>query len=222
MSLWSNLNGNLGKAPEQAAAVDMDKNRVKGPGNDLLVDPADLGKTSKKPVVLSAIAVSIALFFVFNIIMKMTAEDTSDAFAVTAMYNGEAIELYENSMKVSAYEDGEWIFRDAPSVSENLAEIAAQIPMVMWDESFEIVVPEEAKLKWFDLYDENFECVRRYAEAEEVSEFLADAEPATYYIVAGASWEGKYVLKSFTNENFSSEFVVAVEKGASVSNLLRE
>ena len=221
MSLWSSLNGNLGKAPEQAAAVDMDKNRIKGPGNDLLVDPTDLGKTSKKPVVLSAIAVSIVLFLTFNIIMKMTAEDTSDAFAVTAMYNGEAIELYENSMKVSAHEDGEWIFRDAPSVVENLAEIATQVPMIMWDESFELVVPEEAKLKWFDLYDETFECVRRYAEVKEVSEFLAGAEPATYYIVVGASWEGKYVLKSFTNESFSSEFVVAVMKGGSVINARR-
>ena len=42
MSLYSNLNGNLGKAPEQAAAVDMEKNRVNGPNDDLLVDPTDL------------------------------------------------------------------------------------------------------------------------------------------------------------------------------------
>ena len=50
MNLWSGLNGNLGKAPEQAAAVDMEKNRVKGSGSDLLVDPTDLGKTSKSLV----------------------------------------------------------------------------------------------------------------------------------------------------------------------------
>ena len=62
MSLYSNLNGNLGKAPEQAAAVDMEKNRVNGPNDDLLVDPTDLGKSSKKPVLLSVIAVGVVVF----------------------------------------------------------------------------------------------------------------------------------------------------------------
>ena len=72
MSLYSNLNGNLGKAPEQAAAVDMEKNRVNGPNDDLLVDPTDLGKSSEKPVLLSVIAVGVVAFLIFNIIMKMT------------------------------------------------------------------------------------------------------------------------------------------------------
>lgn len=39
-----------------------------------------------------------------------------------------------------------------------------------------------------------------------------EADTATYYVVAGANWKGKYVLKSFTNESFSSEFVTAVVK----------
>ena len=76
MSQWSSLNGNLGKAPEQTAAVDMEKDRVKGPGNDLLVDPTDLGKSSKKPILLSVIAVGVVVFLAFNIITKMTANDS--------------------------------------------------------------------------------------------------------------------------------------------------
>ena len=73
MNLWSSLNGNLGKAPEQAAAVDMDKNRVKGPSDDLLVDPTDLGKASKKSMVLPVIAAVIVGVFVFNVISKWMA-----------------------------------------------------------------------------------------------------------------------------------------------------
>ena len=84
--------------------------------------------------------------------------------------------------------------------------------MIVWDETFELVVPEGAKLKWFDIYDEALTSSRRFAEESEVREFLADAEPATYYVIAGASWEGKYVLRSFTYESFSSEFGVAVVK----------
>ena len=110
MSQWSSLNGNLGKAPEQAAAIDMEKNRVKGPDNDLLVDPIDLGKTSKKPGLLTAIAVGVVVFLAFNIITKMAENGNLDAFTVTATNNGATIELYENKMKVNAYENGEWIY----------------------------------------------------------------------------------------------------------------
>ncbi len=212
MSLYSNLNGNLGKVPEQAAAIDMEKNRVKGPGNDLLIDPTDLGKISKKPFLLSVIAVGVVVVLVFNIIMKMTANDSLEVFSITATSNGAAIELYENPMKVNAYENGEWIYEEGPSVTENLAEIVEQLPVVTWDESFEMNVPDGTKLKWFNLCDENLTCIRRFAEEEEVSEFLADAEADTYYVIAGASWEGKYVLRSFTNESFTSEFCATVMK----------
>lgn len=212
MSLYSNLNGNLGKAPEQAAAVDMEKNRVKGPGNDLLVDPTDLGKTSKKPILLSVIAVGVIVFLVFSIIIKLTANDALDVFTVTATNNGETIELYENKMKVNAYENGEWIYEEGPSVTENLAEIVEQLPIVTWDESFEINVPDGTKLKWFNIYDENLSCIRRFAEEGEVRAFFAGAEADTYYVIAGASWEGKYVLRSFTNESFTSEFCVTIVK----------
>lgn len=212
MSLYSNLNGNLGKAPEQVAAVDMEKNRVKGPGNDLLVDPIDLGKSSKKPILLSAIAVGVVAFLIFNIIMKMTANDSLEVFFITATSNGASIELYENHMKVNAYENGEWIYEEGPSVTENLATIVESFPVVIWDESFEMNVPDGTKLKWFNIYDENLSCIRRFAEEGEVKEFLADEEADTYYVVAGASWEGKYVLRSFTNESFTSEFCVTVVK----------
>ena len=212
MSLYSNLNGNLGKVPEQAAAIDMEKNRVKGPGNDLLIDPTDLGKISKKPFLLSVIAVGVVVVLVFNIIMKMTANDSLEVFSITATSNGAAIELYENPMKVNAYENGEWIYEEGPSVIENFAEIVEQLPVVTWDESFEMNVPDGTKLKWFNLCNENLTCIRRFAEEEEVSEFLADAEADTYYVIAGASWEGKYVLRSFTNESFTSEFCATVMK----------
>ena len=212
MSLYSNLNGNLGKAPEQTAAIDMEKNRVKGPDNDLLVDPTDLGTSSKKPILLSAIAVGVVVFLVFSIITKMTANDDFDAFTVTATNYGATIELYENEMKINAYENGEWIYEEGPSVTENLAAIVEALPVATWDETFEMTVPDGTKLKWFNIYDVNLSCIRRFAEEREVSEFLAGAEPATYYVVAGASWEGKYVLRSFTNESFSSEFCVTVVK----------
>ena len=212
MSQWSSLNGNLGKAPEQAAAIDMEKNRVKGPGNDLLVDPTDLGKSSKKPILLSAIAIGVVVVLVFNIIMKMTANDISDAFAVTAANNGTTIELYENQMKVNAYENGEWIYEDGSSVTENLAAIVEEFPVVTWDDSFELMVPDGTKLKWFDVYDENLTCIRRFATEGEVNEYLAEVEANTYYVIAGTSWEGKYVLRSFTNESFTSEFCVTVVK----------
>ena len=212
MSQWSGLNGNLGKAPEQVAAIDMEKNRVKGPGNDLLVDPTDLGKTSKKPILLSVIAVGVVVFLVFNIIMKMTANDSLEAFTVTATNNGTSIELYENQMKVNAYENGEWIYEEEPSVTENLAAIVEEFPIATWDKTFEVIVPDGTKLKWFDIYDEDLACIRRFATEGEVNEFLADAEANTYYVIAGASWEGEYVLKSFTNESFISEFCVAVVK----------
>ena len=97
-------------------------------------------------------------------------------------------------------------------MTENLAAIVEAFPVVIWDESFEMNVPDGTKLKWFDLYDENLTCIRRFAEEGEVSEFLADEEADTYYVVAGASWEGKYVLKSFTNESFTSEFCVTLVK----------
>ena len=148
MRQWSSLNGNLGKAPEQAAAVDMEKNRVKGPGNDLLVDPTDLGKSSKKPILLSVIAVGVVAFLIFNIIMKMTANDSLEVFSITATSNGATIELYENQMKVNAYENGEWIYEEGPSVTENLATIVESFPVVIWDESFEMNVPDGTKLKW--------------------------------------------------------------------------
>ena len=212
MSLYSNLNGNLGKAPEQVAAVDMEKNRVKGSDNDLLVDPTDLGKSYKKPILLSAIAVGVVAFLIFNIIMKMTANDNLEVFSITATSNGATIELYENQMKVNAYENGEWIYEEGPSVTDNLAEIVEQLPIVTWDDSFELMIPDGTKLKWFNIYDENFSCIRRFAEEGEVSEFLADEEADTYYVVAGASREGKYVLRSFTNESFTSEFCVTVVK----------
>ena len=212
MSQWSSLNGNLGKAPEQTAAVDMEKNRVKGPGNDLLVDPTDLGKSSKKPILLSVIAIGVVAFLIFNIIMKMTANDSLEVFSITATSNGATIELYENQMKVNAYENGEWIYEEGPSVTDNLAEIVEQLPIVTWDDSFELMIPDGTKLKWFNIYDENFSCIRRFAEDGEVSEFLADEEADTYYVIAGASWEGKYVLRSFTNESFTSEFCVTVVK----------
>ena len=83
----------------------------------------------------------------FNIIMKMIANDTSDAFAVTATNNGEELR-----------------------------------------------------------------CFRRAAEFKEINEGLAELAPDTYFLIAGASWDGKYVLRSFTNESFSSEFVVTVVK----------
>lgn len=212
MNLWSGLNGNLGKAPEQAAAVDMEKNRVKGPGSDLLVDPTDLGKTSKKPVLLTVIAVGVVLVLVFNIFMKMTANDTSDAFTVTAMSNGTVIELYENPLKVNACENGDWIYEEAQPVSGQLLEIKDQLPSVVWNETFDIVVPEDATMKWFHLLDEELRYVCQSAEMKEVNEILAELAPGTYFLVAGANWDGKYVLKSFTNESFSSEFVVAVVK----------
>lgn len=212
MNLWSSLNGNLGKAPEQVAAIDMEKNRIKGPGNDLLVDPTDLGKTSKKPVILSVVAVGVVACLAFNIIGKLSAEDMSDAFAVTAISENAVIELYENPLKVNAYEDGEWIHEEAPSVTGNLIEIADQFPVVVWNDTFDMVVPEEATGKWFSLYDEDLRSVCRSPEIKEIKETLAELAPATYYLVAGANWDGKYVLKSFTNESFSSEFVVAVVK----------
>ena len=212
MNLWSSLNGNLGKAPEQAATVDMEKNLVKGPGNDLLVDPTDLGKTSKKPVLLTVIVVGVVLVLVFNIFMKMTANDTSDAFTVTAMSNGTVIELYENPLKVNACENGDWIYEEAQPVSGQLLEIKDQLPSVVWNETFDIVVPEDATMKWFHLLDEELRYVCQSAEMKEVNEILAELAPGTYFLVAGANWDGKYVLKSFTNESFSSEFVVAVVK----------
>ena len=212
MSLYSNLNGNLGKAPEQAAAVDMEKNRVKGPGNDLLVDPTDLGKSSKKPILLSVIAVGVVAFLIFNIIMKMTANDSLEVFSITAISNGATIELYENQMKVNAYENGEWIYKDASAITGRLNELKDQFPVVVWNETFEMTVPEEATLKWFDLYDEELRCVRRVAEFDEINEGLAELAPDTYFLIAGASWEGKYVLSSFTNESFTSEFCVTVVK----------
>lgn len=212
MSLYSNLNGNLGKAPEQAAAVDMEKNRVNGPNDDLLVDPTDLGKSSKKPVLLSVIAVGVVAFLIFNIIMKMTANDSLEVFSITATSNGASIELYENQMKVNAYENGEWIYKDASAITGRLNELKDQFPVVVWNETFEMTVPEEATLKWFDLYDEELRCVRRAAEFDEINEGLAELAPDTYFLIAGASWEGKYVLRSFTNESFTSEFCVTVVK----------
>jgi len=212
MSLYSNLNGNLGKAPEQVAAIDMEKKRVKGPGNDLLVDSADLGKTSKKTILLSGIAIGVVVFLIFNIIMKMTANDISAAFAVTAAKNGEEIELYENPLKVNAYENGEWIYKEATSITGRLNELKDQFPVVAWNETFDMTVPEEATLKWFELYDEELRRVRGAAEFKEINEGLAELAPDTYYLIAGASWDGKYVLRSFTNESFSSEFVVTVVK----------
>ena len=212
MSQWSSLNGNLGKAPEQAAAVDMEKNRVKGPSNDLLVDPTELGKTSKKPILLSVIAVGVVVFLAFNIITKMAANGNLDAFTVTATNNGATIELYENKMKVNAYENGEWIYKDASAITGRLNELKDQFPVVVWNETFEMTVPEEATLKWFDLYDEELRCVRRAAEFDEINEGLAELAPDTYFLIAGASWEGKYVLSSFTNESFTSEFCVTVVK----------
>ena len=212
MSLYSNLNGNPGKAPEQAAAVDMEKNRIKGPNNDLLVDPTDLGKTSKKPVLLSAVAIGVVVFLAFNIIMKMTANDTSDTFAVTATNNGEVVELYENPLIVNAFENGEWVYEDASSITGRLNELKDQFPLIIWNETFDVAVPEEATLKWFDLCDEELRCVRRAAEFKEINEGLAELAPDTYFLIAGASWDGKYVLRSFTNESFSSEFVVTVVK----------
>ena len=212
MSLYSNLNGNLGKAPEQAAAVDMEKNRVNGPNDDLLVDLTELGKSSKKPILLSVIAVGVVVFLLFNIIMKITANGNLDEFTITATNNGEVIELYENNMKVNAYENGEWIYEESSSVTENLAAIIEVFPVATWDETFEMIVPDGTKLKWFNIYDENLSCIRRLAEEGEVNEFLAGAEADTYYVIAGASWEGKYVLRSFTNESFTSEFCVTVVK----------
>ena len=212
MSLYSNLNGNLGKAPEQAAAVDMEKNRVKGLNDDLLVDSTDLGKISKWPVFLSVLAIVVVACLAFSIIGKMKANENIGTFAITAMKDGSEIELYENQVKVNAFENGEWIYKEAPFVKDNLESVTPNLPVVVWNETFELIVPEGGKLKWFDIYDEAHTSIRRLAEESEVNEFLADAEPATYYVIAGASWEGKYILKSFTYENFSSEFGVAVVK----------
>ena len=144
--------------------------------------------------------------------MKMTANDTSDAFTVTATINGATIELYENQMKVNAYENGEWIYEEASPITGRLSELKGQFPVVVWNDTFDMVVPEEATLKWFDLYDEELRCVRRAAEFKEINEGLAELAPNTYFLIAGASWDGKYVLRSFTNESFSSEFVVTVVK----------
>lgn len=212
MNLWSSLNGNLGKVPEHVASMDMDKNRMKGPEDDLLVDPTDLGKTSKWPVISTIIAVGIVTYMVLAIWAKMAVNDNSETFKVTAMSNGTAIELYENPMKVNAYKDGVWIHKDATSISGNLEEIIDQIPVVEWNETFDIWATEEGKLKWFNLYDENYVCVLRNVEEKEIKEFFVDAKPAQYYVVIGAIWEGKYVVKSFTNESFTSEFGVAIEK----------
>ena len=212
MNLWSSLNGNLGKAPEQAAAVDMDKKRVKGPNDDLLVDPTDLGRTSKKPVLMIAIALGIAAILVFNIAAKLLANDDEKSFAVTVLNNGAVVELYENPMKVNAFENGEWFYEENPSVSKNLAGVVEQFPVVAWSETFEMAVTDGTKLKWFDLYDENLTCVRHFAAENEVKEYFTDAEVGTYYVIAGARWEGKYVLRSFTNESFTKEFCVAVVK----------
>ena len=123
MSLYSNLNGNLGKAPEQAAAVDMEKNRVKGPNDDLLVDSTDLGKTSKRPVFLSVIAIAVVACLAFSIIGKMKANENIGTFAITAMKDGSEIELYENQVKVNAFENGEWIYKEAPFVKDNLEKV---------------------------------------------------------------------------------------------------
>lgn len=212
MSLWSDLNGNLGKVSERAASVNIERNRVKGPGNDLLVDPADLGKANKKASLLVVIAIGIVMILGYNIITKMAANDSLDAFTVTVTNNGSTIELFENPLKMNAYEGGVWIYGENPSISEKLLEVVPQLPVVVWDEAFEMKVPDGTTLKWFDIYDETHACIRRFAEENEVNEFLADAEPATYYVVAGASWKGKYVLKSFTNESFTSEFCVRVLK----------
>lgn len=212
MNLWSSLNGNLGKAPEQAAAVDMDKNRVKGPSDDLLVDPTDLGKASKKSMVLPVIAAVIVGVFVFNVISKWMANGNSEVFAVTVLNNGAVVELYENPMKVNAFENGEWFYEENPSVSKNLAGVVEQFPVVAWNETFEMAVADGTKLKWFDLYDENLTCVCHFAVENEVKNYFTDAEAGTYYVIAGARWEGKYVLRSFTNESFTKEFCVAVVK----------
>ena len=212
MSLYSNLNGNLGKAPEQAAAVDMEKNRVKGLNDDLLVDSTDLGKISKWPVFLSVLAIVVVACLAFSIIGKMKANENIGTFAITAMKDGSEIELYENQVKVNAFENGEWIYKEAPFVKDNMEKVIPEIPVIVWDEAFELVVPEGVKLKWFDIYDVEYTSIRRFAEESEVSEFFADAESATYYVIAGASWEGKYVMRSFTYESFSSEFGVAVVK----------
>ena len=212
MSLYSNLNGNLGKASEQVAAVDMDKNRVQGPKNDLLVDPTDLGKTSKRPIFLSVIAIAVVACLAFSIIGKMKANENIGTFAITAMKDGSEIELYENQVKVNAFENGEWIYKEAPFVKDNMEKVIPEFPVIVWDETFELVVPEGAKLKWFDIYDEALTSIRRFAEESEVREFLADAGPATYYVISGASWEGKYVLRSFTYESFSSEFGMVIVK----------
>ena len=158
------------------------------------------------------IAVGVVLVLAFNIFMKMTANDTSDAFTVTAMSNGTVIELYENPLKVNACENGDWIYEEAQPVSGQLLEIKDQLPSVVWNETFDIVVPEDATRKWFHLLDEELRYVCQSAEMKEVNEILAELAPGTYFLVAGANWDGKYVLKSFTNESFSSEFVVAVVK----------
>lgn len=212
MSIYSNLNGNLGKTPEQVAAVDMEKNRVKGPNDDLLVDPTDLGKTSKRTVFLAVIAIAVVACLAFSIIGKMKANENIGTFSISAMKDGSEIELYENQVKVNAFENGEWIYKEAPFVKDNLEKVVLNLPVVVWNEAFELIVPEGAKIKWFDIYDEAHTNIRRFAEEREVNEFLVDAEPATYYVIAGASWEGKYVLRSFTYESFSSEFGLAVVK----------
>ena len=198
MNLWSSLNGNLGKAPEQAAAVDMDKHRVNGLNGDLLVDPSDLGKTSKKSMVLPVIAAAIVGILVFHIIGKLMANDNSEGFAVTVLNNGAVVELYENPMKVNAFENGEWFYEENPSVSQNLAGVVEQFPVVEWNETFEMAVTDGMKLKWFDLYDENLICVRHFAAENEVKEYFTDAEAGTYYVIAGARWEGNCKISPYT------------------------
>ena len=177
-----------------------------------MVDPTDLGKTSKKLMALPVIAAVIVGVLVFNIIGKLMANGNSEAFAVTVLNNGAAVELYENLMKVNAFENGEWFYEENSSVSKNLAGVVEQFPVVAWNETFEMAVTDGTKLKWFDLYDENLTCVRYFAAENEVNEYFTDAEAGTYYVIAAARWEGKYVLRSFTNESFIKEFCVAVVK----------
>lgn len=98
MNPYSNLNGDLGNIPEKVASVDMDKNRVKGPNDDLLVDPTDLGKKSKRPIFLSVIAIAVVACLAFSIIGKMKDNETLGIFAITAMKDGSEIELYEKEI----------------------------------------------------------------------------------------------------------------------------
>ncbi|MDO5407788.1 MAG: hypothetical protein Q4F28_10755 [Eubacteriales bacterium] len=134
---------------------------------------------------------------------------------VCVNHGDDKISLYRLEVWNYSYDEGvkRFISGDGPRLHNVLSEIAGELPVVVWDDTCSVGIPEDMELVSVDVFGGDYQKIDSLDQVDDLQQLPS----GTYYIGIEVKRQGDYIEAADEYEGSGLQYAFCMEKRAPVS-----